>query len=106
MLLLTCRVVLLQLLCVLAAATSQGERTWTLEATLLHDDPSHPPEPTLKESVHENLETLATLELTLHDLHLDESVVSSPGSPGRLDSVTISAKKLAAIMGLTFAYLF
>ncbi|XP_045139060.1 low-density lipoprotein receptor-related protein 2-like [Portunus trituberculatus] len=81
MLLLTCRVVLLQLLCVLAAATSQGERTWTLEATLLHDDPSHPPEPTLKESVHENLETLATLELTLHDLHLDESVVSSPGSP-------------------------
>lgn len=72
----------LLLLCVLAGAASEGEKLWTLEATVVHSDPSDPSDPvtsTVEDSIHANMETLATLELTLHDLHLHEGVVNSPG---------------------------
>lgn len=73
----------LLLLCVFAAAASQSEKPWTLEATIVHDDPSDPSDPgrasaSLDSTGHAELETLATLELTLHDLHLLEDAVNSP----------------------------
>ncbi|KAG0722785.1 hypothetical protein GWK47_005844 [Chionoecetes opilio] len=66
-------------LCVLAKATSEDEVLWTIEATVGHGDPSAPVSmPDEEEGVHD-LETLATMELTLHDIHLDEDVIYSPG---------------------------
>ena len=69
MLSLLCRVLLL---CVLAAAISEAEKPWTLEATIVHTDPSDPSSSASKsdveDGVHDYTETLATLELTLDDL--------------------------------------
>lgn len=62
------------LLCVLSTAAVEEEQPWTLEALVVYDDPSDTADPSQVSAAEENLdiadlETLATLELTLHDVN-------------------------------------
>lgn len=76
------------LLCAFAAAVGEEEQPWTLEAMVVFSDPSDT-EDLGQTAVEErleaaDLETLATLEFTLHDLN--QGGVDGE-SPGRCDAL-------------------
>lgn len=74
----------LLLLCVFTAALGEEEQPWTLEAMVVFDDPRDTEDPGQIDGAVEHLdpadlETLATLELILHDVSNDGVVGEFPG---------------------------
>lgn len=77
----------LMLLCAFAAAVGEEEQPWTLEATVVFSDPSdtadHGQTAVEERLDAADLETLATLEFTLHDLNPSGVDGVSPGAEGQ-----------------------